>query len=421
MNTPIIAPTYNPNLAVIRTMVRSAYDMQGLRIQMGNRVTASFKAKLGLRQDGMSEAELEKQEKNLLEQLRKSYRRITDGIIDEHHDDTGEVAETLTAKLPTEKKFKGDELITHYSELLLVDNYLNTLKNEEHHFKDMERILKKIPIYTEFLSDVRGIGPALAGIIVSEIDITKAEYPSSLWKLAGLDVVHIGKYVDDKGREQTVRGQEIDAWYADSKNFGQPMLAEGKYRVTFEAVGRSRRDFCLVQKQYINRDGEQALRDSITFNPFLKTKLIGVAGTSFLRAGISMVDGKKVGAVRRLELAKEEGFDPKDYAEMDEDQAVIIYLRAKGHTVVVEPSPYAVIYNNYKNRLKNDPRHAEKTDLHKHNMAIRYMVKRFLVDLYNKWRALEGLVVAPEYSEGVLGKVHGVAKEAGWQHPRYSA
>lgn len=415
MNAPTTLPAYNPNLAVIRTMVRSAYDMQNLRIQMGNRVTASFKQKLGLRQDGMSEKELEKQEKSLLDQLRTSYNRITDGIVAEHGEDI------KAGKLPTEKKFVGDQLITHYSELLLVDNYINTLRNEEHHFKDMEKILKKIPVYTEFLSDVRGIGPALAGIIVSEIDITKSEYPSSLWKLAGLDVVWIGKYTDASGKEKTIRGQEIDAWYADADNADKPILAEGKYPVHFEAVGRSRKDFCLVTKAYVNKAGEEAERDSITFNPFLKTKLIGVLGTSFLRAGTSTVDGKKVGGARRLELAKEEGFDPKDYPEMDEDQAVIVYLRAKGHTVVVEPSPYAVTYANYKNRLKNDPRHADKTDLHKHNMAIRYMVKRFLADLYKKWRAIEGLTVAPEYSEGVLGKTHGVAKEAGWQHPRYSA
>lgn len=414
MNAPTTLPAYNPNLAVIRTMVRSAYDLQNLRIQMGNRVTASFKQKLGMRQDGMSETDLEKQEKKLLDQLRASYNRITDAIVEEHGEDI------KSGKLPTEKKFVGDPLITHYSELLLVDNYMNTLRTEERHFRDMEKILKKIPIYTEFLEGVRGIGPALAGIIVSEIDITKSEYPSSLWKLAGLDVVHIGKYTDDKGKEHTLRGYEIDAFYADPSNSDKPLLAEGKYPVSFEAVGRSRKDFCLVRKAYVNKDGEAAERDSITFNPFLKTKLVGVAGTSFLRAGIATMDGKKMGAAKRLEAAKTEGFDPKDYAEMDEDQAVIIYLRAKGHTVVVEPSPYAVIYANYKNRLKNDPRHADKTDLHVHNMAIRYMVKRFLVALYQEWRKLEGLVVAPEYSEGVLGKTHGVAKEAGWQHPRYS-
>lgn len=408
-------PAYNPNIAVIRTMVRSVYDMQDLRIQMGNRVTASFKAKLGLRQDGMSEKELEKQEKSLLDRLRTDYRRITDGIIEEHGEDI------KAKKLPTEKKFKSGELITHYSELLLVDNYMNTLRNEERHFKDMEKILKHIPVYTEFLEGVRGIGAAIAGIIISEIDIHKSEYPSSLWMLAGLDVVHVAKYTNDEGKEKTVPGWEVDAFYANDINVDQPFLAEGKYPVVFEAVGRSRKEFCLVRRQYVNKDGETAERNSITFNPFLKTKLIGVLGTSFLRAGTATVDGVKAGGAKRLEMAKAEGFDPKDYAEMDEDQAVIVYLRAKGHTVVVEPSPYAVVYANYKNRLNNDSRHNEKTALHKHNMAIRYMVKRFLVDLYNNWRRLEGLVVAPEYSEGVLGKVHGQAKEAGWQHPRYRA
>jgi len=413
MSQETIIPTYNPNISVIRTMVRSAYDMQLLRIQMGNRVTASFKVKLGLRQDGMSEKDLEKQEKGLLDQLRASYARITDGIIEEHGEDI------KVKKLPTEKKFVGDELITHYSELLLVDNYLATLRNEERHFKDMEKILKKIPVYTEFLENVRGIGPAMAGVIISEIDIYKAQYPSSLWMLAGLDVVHVGKYTDDKGVERTVRGWEIDQWYSNDQNIDKEFLAEGKYPVHFEAHGRSRKEFCLVRRTYVNKAGEQSERDSITFNPFLKTKLVGVLGTSFLRAGIATVDGKKTGGAARLALAKAEGFDPKDYVEMDEDQAVIVYLRAKGHEVVVEPSPYSVIYNNYKNRLNNDPRHIEKSALHKHNMAIRYMVKRFLVDLYNHWRKLEGLVVAPEYSEGVLGKVHGEAKEAGWQHPRY--
>lgn len=411
--TTQLTPAYNPNLAVIRTMVRSAYDMQDLRIQMGNRVTASFKAKLGLRQDGMSEKELEKQEKGILDQLRVSYRRITDGVVAEHGEDI------KAGKLPTERKFQGDQLISHYSELLLVDNYMATLSNEQHHFKDMEKILKKIPIYTEFLSGVRGVGPAMAGIIVSEIDIHKAEYPSSLWKLAGLDVVYVGKYTDAAGKEKFIRGWDIDAWFNDPANDGKEMLAEGKYPVTYEAVGRSRKDICLVKKDYTNKEGETATRDSITFNPFLKTKLVGVLGTSFLRAGIANVDGKKCGGASRLELAKEEGFNPKDYPEMEEDQAVIVYLRAKGHDVVVEPSKYAAMYADYKNRLNNNPRHVDKTPLHKHNMAMRFMVKRFLVDLYNAWRRLENLTVAPEYSEGVLGKVHGQAKEAGWQHPRY--
>ena len=39
-------------------------------------------------------------------------------------------------------------------------------------------------------------------------------------------------------------------------------------------------------------------------------------------------------------------------------------------------------------------------------MAIRYMIKQFLADLYNAWRPLEGLEVAPTYAEAKLGIKH---------------
>lgn len=382
---------------LIRTMVRGSYDLQKIRIQMGNRITGNFKAKLGMTQDGMSEKELAKAEKKILDTLRASYRRITDGIVTE--------GGAVEGKLPTAKKFKGDEIISTYTELVLVDQYMTLLRDEEAHFAKLGKVLAGIPIYDEFLSDVRGIGPAMAGVIISEIDITKAEYPSSLWKYAGLDAVTIGKYVDDSGKEHIVSNREIDLYFDDG-DYNRPMLMHGKYQVRFEQVGRSRRDFCLVERQYKTKEGNDAVRNSITFNPFLKTKLVGVLGTSFLRAGISMVDGKKVGAAKRLELAKFEGFAPNEDSDVDVDQQVIQFLKTKGHDVKVEPSPYAVSYYDYRNRLDNDPRHIGKTEAHKHNMAIRFMVKRFLVDLYTKWRRLEGLHVAPEYSIGKLGMVH---------------
>jgi hypothetical protein len=39
------------------------------------------------------------------------------------------------------------------------------------------------------------------------------------------------------------------------------------------------------------------------------------------------------------------------------------------------------------------------------------MIKRFLVDLYKAWRPLEGLPVAPEYSEAKLGLKHKSAQK----------
>jgi hypothetical protein len=285
----------------IKIMVRGAYDIQKLRIMMGNRIVANFKAKLG-QKPGMSEEELEEAEKTILTSLRASYKKITDGV----------------TTLPRQSSFKGDEVISSYTELVLVDQYLSLEQQEEKQFSRLKNVLKDFPIYNEFLEKVYGVGPAMAGVIVSEINIHAAQYPSSLWKYAGLDVV----------------------------------AADGK--------GRSRKKEHLEESEYINKDGETATKMGITFNPFLKTKLVGVLGSSFIKQSAAKC-------------------------------------------------PYRKIYDDYKHRLENMPAHADKSKGHRHNMAVRYAVKRFLADLYTAWRTLEGLPVATEYSEGKLGIIHRAA------------
>jgi hypothetical protein len=262
---------------------------------MGNRIVTNFKTKLG-QSPGESEEELDEDAKEVLKELRVSYKKITDGV----------------KVYPKQKDFKGDEVISSYTELCLVGQYMDLEADEIRHFKRLEQVLEDFPIYTEFLKGVRGIGPAMAGVIVSEIDISKAHYPSSLWKYCGLDVTEDGK-------------------------------------------GRSRKAEHLVKVKYINRDGEEAERNSITFNPFLKTKLVGVLAASFIKLSNPI---------------------------------------------------YAPIYRGYKNRLENHPAHQEKTKLHRNNMAKRYLIKMFLVDLYKAWRTLEGLPVNSPYHEGKLGIVH---------------
>lgn len=279
----------------IRTMVRGAYDIQKLRIQMGNRIVGNFKAKLG-QEPGEPESELGAEEGAILKQLRERYKKITDGV----------------KTFPRQSTFKGDELISDFTELCLIAQYVDLESEESRHFSRLGGILKDYPVYSRFLANVKGIGPAMAGVIVSEIDITKAKYPSSLWAYAGLDVAPDGK-------------------------------------------GRSRKKEHLIERDYTDRDGNAAKRVGITFNPFLKTKLTGVLGSSFLRSG---------------------------------------------------NETYAKIYADYKRRLEHHEAHKDKTKGHRHNMAIRYMVKRFLVDLYREWRTIEGLEVSPEYHEAKLGHVH---------------
>jgi hypothetical protein len=280
----------------LRTLVRGAYDIQKLRIQTGNRVVANFKAKLGQTPSETEEDTLDTEGKELLKDLRKRYDKLMDGVID----------------FPKQKNFKGDEVISAYTEMCLVHQYMDLQRSEDFHFGRLKSVLKEFAVFNEFLDAVKGCGPAMAGVIIGEIDIHKALYASSLWAYAGLDVGDDGK-------------------------------------------GRSRRKEHLREYEYTNKEGETATKMGITFNPFLKTKLIGVLGSSFLRAG---------------------------------------------------ESKYSKAYYDYKNRLENHPAHVEKSKGHRHNMAVRYMVKLFLQDLYVEWRQIEGLDVAKPYQEAKLGLKH---------------
>ena len=280
---------------MLKAAVNGLYSMQKTRIRVGNNIVANFKIKIG-QEPSQSEDTLDADAKLLLSNLRVSYKKITDGVAS-----------------MTPRRFKQNGLISEYSEFSLVQQYFNLVDAEDTALKQITYSVKEFAIYRTFLEDVKGVGPTLAAVIISGFDIHKAEYPSSLHKYAGLDVVG------------------------------------GK--------GRSRVKEHLVDSTYIDADGNEQTKKGISFNPFLKTKLIGVLGSSF--------------------------------------------VKTKG--------PYRDIYDNYKHRITHMPAHSEKSKAHLNNMAIRYTVKRFLTDLYVAWRKLEGLPVADEYSKGKLGINHKVA------------
>jgi len=356
----------------LRAMVRGAYDLQKLRIQMGNRIVGNFKVKLG-QSPGKPEEEMDKEGKEILAALRASYKKITDGV----------------ARFPKQGKFTGDEVISTYTELCLCAEYFELEENESGHFQRIGTVLREFPIYTAFLEGVSGVGPAMAGVIISEIDITRAYYPSSLWKYAGLDTVewwqldHIETtrgIVPEEALEHIPETRPLSSEYltVDQPGTVPPdtvvfddraqllyvrhravaWSCEAVYRREGGGKGRSRQKGHLVKVKYINKDGEEKEKDGISFNPFLKTKLIGVLGSSFLK---------------------------------------------------VKDSPYKTAYYNYKHRLESEEKYKDDTKGHRHNMAIRYAVKLFLADLYTAWRPLEGLPVAPTYHEGKLGHVHRAA------------
>jgi len=299
----------NPVQSNLKVLVRGAYDLQKIRIQMGNRIIMNWKLRLGMKPTAKEDT-IDKKGQQLLAKIRNSYDKLMDKV----------------KTFPRQSTFKGDEVILNYTEICLVHSYVQMEESEKGHFSKMGNVLAEFKVFSDFLRGVRGIGPAMAGVIVSEIDIHKSTYPSSLWAYAGLDVAPDG-------------------------------------------AGRSRRKEHLVNCEYENKDGKQAIRKGITFNPFLKSKLIGVLGPSFLRSGAKKKENKD---------------DPTVYRD----------------------GTYAKVYEGYKHRLESMEEHKEKSKGHRHNMAIRYMVKIFLVDLHMAWREIEGLTVSTSYAEGKLGTKH---------------
>jgi hypothetical protein len=387
-------------MSILRSLVRSSYDIQALRIQTGQRIVSNFKVKLG-QAPSKPEAELGKEAKKILADLRVSYERITDGA----------------KNFPKIKHFKADGIITDYTELCLIRQYFNLLKEEEEHFDQLGQVLTTFPLYVKFLSTVRGIGPALAGVILSEFDIKDyCKHGEYGWRCAETDpgAVHHKVYVSS-------------LW----KYAGMSVMSDG--------LGQSRRKEHMVDAFYRDGKGKVQTKKSIGYNPWLKTKLLGVLGGCILKAGM-----------RWTPCTDEQFAAAPDYMRAGKLKKNELGVKVETKCLLEILSPYAKIYVNYRHRLEHHPKYRDLTpeevaklkadqkeeaaepepeDVstlvaeddeeevvtvkaapgnkgrkgHRHAMANRYMIKMFLIDLYKVWRPLEKQPVYPPYSEAKLG------------------
>lgn len=307
----------NKNLAAkmkIRNSVRFIYDLQHMRIMTGNRLTQSFRNEES-DQVQLTEEQMEKEAKSILSMIQKEFDQINN------------IEGFTVRKLKTVLAKGNYQYIKDESDYQLFKTYADLATMEKDNIKALERTLNRHPLYTSFLKDVKGCGPLMSAVIISEFDPYKARHVSSFYKYAGLDVV-------------------ID-------------------KETGIGEGRSKKSHHLEEVTYLNSKGEECTRVGITFNPFLKTKLLGVLGGSFLKT----------------------------------------------------KSPYAEAYYDYKNRktlqygitiMQEDGSMTVTlkegmTAKHIHNMANRYMVKQFIRDLWVAWREIEGLPVTQPYEVAKLG------------------
>jgi len=326
-------------LDLIRPMVKGCYDLQMLRMQAGLRLAANFRAKLKVHED--EEVDLEAEAEGILDQLRKSYKTLIEGI-----------AKNRT--LPAREGFIGDPLIDSYPELVLVHQFMEFEKAEKGLFVRLGDMLEDLPIYTEYLSKQKGIGPAMGGVLVSSIDIHKAQYASSVWKYAGLDVViHACGQCEGVGE---INGKQCNACW------GTGELSKG----------RSRREEHLVERTYIDKNGVEKTRMGITYEPWLKTKMF-VLASNFMRAGSPWVQHYRNYHHRILSDRKRIKVTTVEWKKMHKQGEYVDHLWTPG-------------------RLDN--------------ASKRYMIKMFLADFWKTWRTMEGLPTPDPYHEGILGHKH---------------
>lgn len=214
---------------------------------------------------------------------------------------TPKAAHATTELSPEDLAFFGD-----------TSHNINAL--ERMALREVSDLLEFFPI-SKWILDQRGIGPTMAGVIVSSFDIHRAGTVSAMWAVSGLSV----------------------------------------------RDGKAPRP----------RKGEK-----LTYNAWLRTKMVGVMAGNFLK----------------LKSPWREFYD--NYKTRKQNQLVEVCMAcggkdsAKCKNCAGGPAPWGC------------------SDGHRHNAALRYMVKMFLLELHKEWRTLEGLEVRPPYAEQYLGRKH---------------
>lgn len=267
-----------------------------------------------------------------------------------------EGTEALRAEMrkyrPNKKKgFSGEPLYVQ-----TLEEASSRLSSDEAHsavnelMRKQEAILVKIakqkigelPIWTEWLEKVRGVGPVFTAGLESWTDITKAEHASSLWKYAGFNVEHNVWRCLVCGHEI---GHDKELFKMDGEGGVNCPNCPNRMRPIGESVRRRR--------------GERA-----NYNVRLKT-LCFLIGESFVRQ-----PADKSG-YRRLYDKFREKYEGKPCS--------------KKHT-----SPKEKVVDGC-------------TKAHRHRKALRLTIKVFLAHYYWMSRKLAGLTVSDPFAYSELG------------------
>jgi hypothetical protein len=171
----------------------------------------------------------------------------------------------------TQRKAPDAEIQLHEVDLAILERRAKSLHREEREaLRDVEQHLRTIHAYTELLADrvrFRGIGPTMAGVILSEIDIYRAATPSQIWSFAGLAPVAFHACCRC--------GVEVDKIPDVTGHYEHPTA-----RTSCERKG----DLLFDEDVVIRRRAARPQKGvKLSYNKFLRTKMVGVLGAVLLQ------------------------------------------------------------------------------------------------------------------------------------------
>lgn len=209
--------------------------------------------------------------------------------------------------------------------------------------KNLKKVLKRFPIYTEYLLGVKGVGPVSAGWIIAEFNIQKATTVSKMWQFAGLNSGDVRGNKDVPASDYKPEHGEIVREYETPK----------------------------AGKRVVYKTGELIRGDKLSpgfaspFNKKLRSALVEVMAAGFIK--------------HQNFYCMEFYYPYKERLAREENEVLHVGKMKQWKEVTLR---------------------------HRDRAAKRYMVKMFLKDLYAAWREIEGLPVRAPYQEEYLGHTH---------------
>lgn len=222
--TPIVVDDVRYKL---RAAIDTFYDLQKLRIQVGNRLCASFR----YGKDAGNEDD------KFITVLLGEYNRVTDTLVEQFDNSSRRLLRAIKAT----DDLKYIKSAFDYS---LIEQYKSLRDQEEETNKLVSKLVKEHPMWGRFFADVKGCGTTMAAICIAYLDIHKARYVSSFWSYAG-----VGTRTAEDG----------------------------------SVVAMSKKS--TIEVEYVDSEGNIKTKKSIGYNEFLHTKLLGVLGDSFVKQG----------------------------------------------------------------------------------------------------------------------------------------